>query len=140
MLCSNCRVEAESQVNFCVSCGQGKTFYFLSSVNIRRRESVFCSWDKFSLLTLSGNSSKKLTSCIIFKDFLQPLQQRRIISHEFQRMQKVSMHLVFIVWMILAINFSFVKCEIRRENCNRSYIGFTNISLMDQLPNFDFVR
>lgn len=50
------------------------------------------------------------------------------------------MHLAFIVWMILAINFSFVKYEIRRENCDRSFIGFIDISLIaiDQLPYFDF--
>ena len=38
-------------------------------------------------------------------------------------------HLVFTVWVILIINFSFVKYEIRRENCDRSYIGFINMAL-----------
>ena len=36
MLCSNCGAEGEPEVNVCVTYGQGKVFYFLSFVNIRR--------------------------------------------------------------------------------------------------------
>ena len=55
---------------------------------------------------------------MIFKDFLQPLRPRRITSHTSEDAK--GNHRVFTVWMILVINFSFVKYEIRRENCNRS--------------------
>ena len=36
MLCSNCEAEGDPEVNVCVTYSQGKVFYFLSFVNIRR--------------------------------------------------------------------------------------------------------